>query len=294
MADMTFNSVRSVFLSSLLLSLVACGQPTPTSVVTSTESQTAAEVASSTPEVASVMRGEIGGLSAQAVAPSTSLTLGQTQQFTVYVSGQPAQPGQLVWTSTNSAVASVTSTGLVTARAAGSATVRAALASYPAAFIDFPIVVSGTATTPPPAPSNPNSSFAQRVLELTNKARAQARTCGGSSYAAAAPLAYNARLETAAQGHATDMATKNYFSHTSQDGRSFAQRITAAGYTWTRAAENIAAGYATPETVVAGWLASAGHCANIMSPTLREMGVGYAYNAGSSYRSYWVQDFGTR
>ena len=54
------------------------------------------------------------------------------------------------------------------------------------------------------------------------------------------------------------------------------------------------AGQATPESVVSGWLQSPGHCANIMNPALRELGVGYAYNGNSTYRHYWVQDFGTR
>lgn len=140
--------------------------------------------------------------------------------------------------------------------------------------------------------SVPGSAFAQRVFELTNAARAQARTCGGVAYAAAPALTYNAALERAAQGHAADMAARNYFSHTSQDGRTFAQRITNAGYVWRTVAENIAAGHATPEAVVAGWLGSAGHCRNLMNPSFREIGVGYAYNAGSTYRHYWVQNFG--
>lgn len=138
----------------------------------------------------------------------------------------------------------------------------------------------------------PGSAFAQRVFELINAARAQARTCGAAAYAAAPALTYNAALERAAQGHAADMAAKNYFSHTSQDGRTFAQRITNAGYVWSTIGENIAAGYSTPEAVVAGWLQSAGHCRNIMNPGFKEIGVGYAYGAASSYKHSWVQDFG--
>ena len=145
---------------------------------------------------------------------------------------------------------------------------------------------------PSPTPAPPASTFAQRVLDLTNRARAQARTCGTTPFAATTPLAYNAQLERAAQGHATDIAANNYFSHTSRDGRTFDQRVTAAGYPWRAVGENIAAGQRTPEEVVAGWLASEGHCRNIMEPGFRELGVGYAQ--GGSYGHSWVQNFGAR
>lgn len=272
------NRLAPVVTATLALVLSACGQgATP----------------SATPAA------ELATMNGQATAGTTTLSVGQTRQFNVTVGGQPAQPGQLNWTTTSAGVATVTQTGLVTAKAAGSATVRAALATNAGAFIDFPIVVQAAAPAPAPTPApapgpTPTGTFAQRVLDLTNAARAQARTCGTTTYAATTPLTYNAALETAAQGHAADMAAKNYFSHTSQDGRTFSQRVTAAGYTWTRVAENIAAGQTTPESVVAGWLQSAGHCANIMNPALKELGVGYAYTAGSTYGHYWVQDFGTR
>ncbi|WP_309569958.1 CAP domain-containing protein [Deinococcus sp.] len=278
----------TVIVSTLALALAACGQ-----LATPTTSTTAPDATLAT-------------MNGQATAGTTTLSVGQTRQFNVTIGGQPAQPGQLKWTTTNAGIATVTQTGLVTAKAAGSARVRAALATNAGAYIDFPVVVQAAAPaptpspapspgpTPPPTGTTPSGTFAQRVLDLTNAARAQARTCGTTSYAATTLLTYNAALGQAAQGHATDMATKNYFSHTSQDGRTFDQRITAAGYAWTRIAENIAAGQTTPESVVAGWLTSAGHCANIMNPALKELGVGYAYNAGSTYGHYWVQDFGTR
>lgn len=152
--------------------------------------------------------------------------------------------------------------------------------------------VSAVSSTPHPAQATPSSAFAQRVFTLTNAARAQGRSCGSTFYAAAPALAYNSLLERAAQGHAADMASKNYFSHTSLDGRTFSQRITAAGYSWRTAGENIAAGYATPEAVVQGWLQSPGHCANIMNPAFKEIGVGYGTSAASTYRHYWVQNFG--
>lgn len=159
--------------------------------------------------------------------------------------------------------------------------------------VTVPDVVTPT-PTPTPTPTTPSGDFAARVLALTNAARAQGQTCGTTAFPAVGALTYNAQLEQAAQGHAADMAAKNYFSHTSQDGRDFSQRITATGYKWYTIGENIAAGQTTPEAVVAGWLASEGHCRNIMNGSFKELGVGYAANASSSYRTYWVQDFGAR
>lgn len=273
----------------LALTLAACG---------STTSPSAGSPSAGTPGAGTSGPAEPAQgtrLAAQAVATPVALSAGQTQQLNVTVNGQPAQPGQLRWTTSNAAVATVTQTGLLTAVAAGSATVRAALATNPGAYLDFPVTVAAvTAPAPAPAPTTP-SAFAQQVLDLTNAARAVPRSCGATSYAAAAPLTWNAQLGQAAQGHAADMATQNYFSHTSLDGRTFAQRIVNAGYTAYRTlGENIAAGQTTPQAVVDGWLKSEGHCRNLMNPAFRELGVGYAYSGASTYKHYWVQDFGAR
>lgn len=139
----------------------------------------------------------------------------------------------------------------------------------------------------PPQTSPAGGVFTQRVLSLTNAAR----TCGTTGHAAAPALSASAQLGQAAQGHASNMATRNYFSHTSQDGRTLADRINATGYRWSTIGENIAAGQPIPEDVVSGWLSSPGHCRNIMNPAFRELGVGYVQ--GGSHGHSWVQNFGT-
>ena len=57
--------------------------------------------------------------------------------------------------------------------------------------------------------------------------------------------------------------------------------------------ENIAAGYASPEAVMSGWMNSSGHRANILNCNFTEIGVGYAYAANDpgtiQYRHYWTQ-----
>jgi len=106
------------------------------------------------------------------------------------------------------------------------------------------------------------------------------------------PFKWNDKLLAAARGHSVDMAEQDYFSHDSLDGRKFSQRITSAGYQWSACAENIAAGYTSPETVMNGWMASPGHRANILSTAYCDIGVGYAYDDASTYGHYWTQDFG--
>jgi len=88
------------------------------------------------------------------------------------------------------------------------------------------------------------------------------------------------------------MAEKNYFSHTSQDGRTMVDRINATGYVWSTIGENIAAGYSTVNAVVDGWMASDGHCANIMNPNFKDVSLACVSSSTSTYRTYWTMDFG--
>jgi uncharacterized protein YkwD len=141
--------------------------------------------------------------------------------------------------------------------------------------------------TPTPAPA-PMSDFVQRVLDLTNQFRAQNGV---------APLQLNVELNAAALNHSTDMALRDYFSHTGSDGSSAGDRMRQAGYVSNAWGENIAAGYATPEQVVQGWINSPGHRANMLNPSYTELGVGYyqlTNDTGNvNYTNYWTQDFGS-
>ena len=87
------------------------------------------------------------------------------------------------------------------------------------------------------------------------------------------------------------MASLNYFDHTSLDGSSPWDRIRRAGYPLAGGAENIAAGYPSPQAVMDGWMNSPGHRANLLDPGSREIGLGY-YRRGSTGPGYVTQDFG--
>lgn len=139
----------------------------------------------------------------------------------------------------------------------------------------------------------PGVTIAEAVAKL-NAARATGRMCGTTWYPAAAPVQWNEALAKAASGHSKDMATNNYFSHTSLDGRSPGTRITAAGYNWSAYGENIAAGQSTMDAALTAWLKSPGHCKNIMNARYKDYGAGCAYTSSSRYRTYWTQDFGAQ
>ena len=119
----------------------------------------------------------------------------------------------------------------------------------------------------------------QAVLALVNEARAQEGL---------APLTLAENLTQAAQVRAGELPV--LFSHTRPDGRSCFTALDEAGVAYRTAGENIAAGYATPEAVVDGWLHSEGHRANILNEDFTQMGVGHV-QAADGYGDYWVQLF---
>ncbi|MEN3534483.1 CAP domain-containing protein [Microbispora sp. ZYX-F-249] len=169
-----------------------------------------------------------------------------------------------------------------TASPAPSAVPTASPSAAPTASPSTVPTASAPASTAPSASptsgSGVGTAVENEVVRLTNAERAKAG-CG--------PLKHDARLRAAAYAHSADMSAKNYFDHTSKDGRSFADRITAAGYTWRAAAENIAKGYGTAQAVVQGWMNSPGHRQNILNCTYTDIGVGYVASG-----AYWTQDFG--
>lgn len=159
----------------------------------------------------------------------------------------------------------------------------------------------------------------QYVLELINRARADPVAEGtrlgidireGLSPANAAavgargPLAMNPRLLQIARAHSQDMWTNSYFAHNSQDGTTPFQRMTAAGYVYSSAGENIACGGNHTAAVLEDLLmvdegiAGRGHRTNLLDLgiSFREVGIGYYHNAtanSSNRRDFLTQDFAT-
>jgi uncharacterized protein YkwD len=135
------------------------------------------------------------------------------------------------------------------------------------------------------------ATLRKRVVELVNEARSRGRRCGSERFAAAPPLNPVRNLNEAAGDHARDMARKKYFEHEGSDGSQPKDRVRRAGYESRLTGENIAYGPVSAEEVVAGWLASPGHCENIMEPRFQDIGVGLAIGKKRG-QIYWVQTFG--
>ena len=90
----------------------------------------------------------------------------------------------------------------------------------------------------------------------------------------------NAKLRKAATGHSNDMVNDGFFDHTSPNGDTFVDRIIGAGYAkrndgWT-IGENLAWGtgeLSTPQAIMDAWMKSAGHKANIVKKSYKEIGI---------------------
>jgi len=119
------------------------------------------------------------------------------------------------------------------------------------------------------------------------------------------PLALNARLQRTAQGHTRDMAFRDYFEHSHGPGDTLLRRMRAAGYIYSsrigyEVGENIGWGtlwLATPRAMVAAWMASPDHRANILDPRFRDTAVGVSAHppaklARGQTGAIYTQDFG--
>jgi uncharacterized protein YkwD len=91
----------------------------------------------------------------------------------------------------------------------------------------------------------------------------------------------NAKLRKAANQHSSEMVEEGYFDHTSPSGTTFVDRVLGAGYAkrndaWSLG-ENLAWGTgdeSTPQNMMNAWMNSAGHKANILKASYREIGIG--------------------
>jgi uncharacterized protein YkwD len=140
-------------------------------------------------------------------------------------------------------------------------------------------------------------AFEDEVLRLTNEARSVGHNCDtAGNFSTASPLAMEGRLRCAARRFSEQMAKTGTFSHTGADGSTLEGRLDTVGYTRRSAwGENIAKNQQTPTEVVAGWLDSDGHCANVMNPKYTQIGVGFysipSTNPKGRSTRLWTQNF---
>lgn len=142
--------------------------------------------------------------------------------------------------------------------------------------------INGCAFADIPATSGTVSEMRAAVVCLIN----QQRNVRGLP-----SLSVSTKLNASAQSWNQWMVSTGNFTH----GTNFAGRISAVGYDWQTAGENIATGFATPREAVAAWMASPDHCRNILDPSFRNIGTGVSPAAVGSFAtqpSTWTNDFG--
>lgn len=114
------------------------------------------------------------------------------------------------------------------------------------------------------------------LLDYTNQRR---------SAASLASLSSNSQLTQAAQAKANDMANRNYWSHNTPEGSPPWTFITNAGYSYSKAGENLACGFDKSQDVITGWYNSPSHQDNLLHKDYTQVGFGIAnsndYNCGA-------------
>jgi uncharacterized protein YkwD len=123
----------------------------------------------------------------------------------------------------------------------------------------------------------------QRILELTNEARAKEKLPA---------LKVNATLVKVARAHSANMAKQHKLEH-ELDGKSPADRVEKAGYDYRAMGENIAVGdkRVKIDRIFKGWMDSKEHREHILSPKFTEIGIGIAPDDAKG-EVYYTQEFG--
>jgi uncharacterized protein YkwD len=114
----------------------------------------------------------------------------------------------------------------------------------------------------------------------------------------------NRALRHSARRYARSLVVDHFFSHVAPNGQTLQARVSRSGYLrgangWAYG-ENLAWGAgrkASPAAIVASWMASPGHRANILSARWRHIGIGIAPGApaaGVGRAASYVTHFGWR
>lgn len=147
-------------------------------------------------------------------------------------------------------------------------------------------VASAAATSAPPAalvaPAVEAPAWQANMLAIINATRVRA----GVKELNLCPA-----INRAAQLYAEQMAATGLFAHVGADGSKAWERMKAQAYNWRSAGENIARGQDDVDVVMAAWIASPGHYANLINSNFRHVGLGLTVDASGS--KWWVQDFGS-
>ncbi len=150
------------------------------------------------------------------------------------------------------------------------------------------------------------ADFVNEAQRLINDVRNRLPSCNllqnGQAFIvpASAPrarptLSWNPKLASIAQSHSQAMAKESFFDHVDTTGKNVSDRAKGAGYKYRVVAENIAAGQDNLSEVVMEWVASKGHCENMIDDRVTEFGLAMVQsnNPTDPYSTYWTLVLGT-
>ncbi|MBL8604276.1 MAG: CAP domain-containing protein [Myxococcales bacterium] len=150
---------------------------------------------------------------------------------------------------------------------------------------NFPVYVE---VEPPATPDEQSGGAAEApevveaaLLESLNAARRAAHL---------RPLEPLAALVAVSRAHAAEMASGHFVAHNSADGTTPGERLRRAGLQSGLSLENVGRGYSARE-LHDGLMASPGHRANILNPTVTHVGIGVVRESGPSGGLIVSQDF---
>ncbi|MFF0473037.1 CAP domain-containing protein [Streptomyces sp. NPDC004284] len=171
-----------------------------------------------------------------------------------------------------------TKTATPTAKPVPTATTAAPTTEAPAPK-PAPTTAAPTTRAPVTSTADRGEAAEAEVLRLVNTERAKV---------GCTPVRPSTQLAALAGAFSADMATRGFFDHTDPDGDTPWVRAQQAGITGM-GGENIARGQVDAAAVMASWMNSDGHRANILNCDFTTMGVGVVFGDGGPW---WTQDFG--
>ncbi|MDP3305354.1 MAG: Ig-like domain-containing protein [Erysipelotrichaceae bacterium] len=245
--------------------------PTPKPAPVTVAKPTPAPVAKPAPAPAPVTVANISVTGITLKSSVDSLYINKTTTLADTVSPTNATDKSVTWQTSNADIATVSTSGLVSAKSTGEVTIT--VTSKDGGFKD-----SVTLTIKSAVSMTPQSDWKLEVARLTNIEREKA----GKSI-----LKYNNYIAAGAQIRSEELVVS--FSHTRPDGSRFFTVFDDPDFTYRYIGENLALGYKSPAEVVAAWMKSEGHRKNLLSDNYSDIGVGIT--KGENGRYHWAQIF---
>ena len=152
--------------------------------------------------------------------------------------------------------------------------------------------LAGLGALAPAAAAGGCQPEAEAAVRALNALRAQAQVCGGRAWPAVPALHWQATLGESARRYAVELAARDRLDHLGAGGATLRARLRDVGYVMRVSGENLAGGPETLDEALALWLASPGHCENLMAAEFQEFGLACAAGPGRLER-FWVLQMAT-